>query len=90
MANGQSSLASGFSRRGGDARTGVVYGIAVHTTGSGVVDASAKKGRDPLEYTVHEVYEIPDNYCARSERATSPIPPANSTNIRRVLNRLVG
>lgn len=62
--HGQSSLASGFSKRGGEARQGTVFGIAVHTTGSGVVDVSAKKSRDPLEYTVHDVYENPDNYCA--------------------------
>ena len=64
MPNGISSLSSGFSKRAGDARQGTVFGIVVHTTGSGVVDASAKKGRDPLEYTVHDVYENPDNYCA--------------------------
>ena len=64
MPSGQSSLASGFSARAGDARTGTIYGIAIHTTGSGVVDVAAKKGRDPLEYTVKEVYENPENYCA--------------------------
>ena len=64
MANGRSSLANGFSGRAGAAREGTVYGVAVHTTGSGVVDAAAKKGRDPLDYTVHVVYENPDNFCA--------------------------
>ncbi len=64
MANGRSSLASGFSGRAGAPREGAVYGVAVHTTGSGVVDVAAKQSRDPLDYTVHVVYENPDNFCA--------------------------
>ncbi len=64
MPSGQSSLASYFAQRDGQARASAIYGVAVHTTGSGVVDVAAKKGRDPLDYTVKEVYADPDNYCA--------------------------
>lgn len=44
-------------------RTLPVWGLVVHTTGSGVVDEAKKKGVDPLEYAV-SYYLQPDSYFA--------------------------
>jgi len=38
--------------RMGDLRSAGVYGLAVHTTGSGIVDQARKQGRDPFQHAV--------------------------------------
>lgn len=43
-------------------REGPVYGVALHTTGSGVVRAAKKKGIDPIEWAIG-YYTDPDSYA---------------------------
>lgn len=45
------------------ARTAAIFGIAVHQTGSGEVEAALAHGADPLEYLA-DYYLKPDSYCA--------------------------
>lgn len=38
--------------RTGNLRSAAVYGLALHTTGSGIVEQARKQGKDPLEHAV--------------------------------------
>src|SRR5262245_8329513 len=62
MAEGRSAIAQRFIDRKHDARTAEVYGVAVHTTGSGVVEKARAKGIDPLERAIQAYTE--DEYFA--------------------------
>lgn len=53
MTVGISELATaGNKLRTGTFRSGSVFGFAVHTTGSGIVDKAIKKGADPFQYAL--------------------------------------
>lgn len=60
--DGLSPLASKFIGRSEPPRHVPVFGVAIHTTGSGVVDEALKQNIDPLDCVV-KVYENPANYC---------------------------
>lgn len=60
--DGRSSLAKTFVGRLEQPRPAVIFGVVIHTTGSGVVEKAAKDGIDPLECAV-KVYSDADNFC---------------------------
>lgn len=47
--------------RGGRARSSAIYGLVLHTTGSGIVDRAVSRGLDPLAHAV-DYYLDPDSY----------------------------
>lgn len=60
--NGRSPLASKFVGRQENPRAANVFGVVIHTTGSGVVYAARRKKIDPLDYAV-KVYTDPNDRC---------------------------
>ncbi len=60
---GRSSLAKTFVGRSEQPRQSAIFGVVIHTTGSGVVDKAKREGIDPLSAVI-KVYSDPDNYCA--------------------------
>lgn len=46
------------------ARTSPIFGLCVHTTGSGIVEQARKLGRDPFEHAI-DYYTRPDSYFAQ-------------------------
>lgn len=62
MRSGRSTLARQVRvLRSGELRAPAVFGLVVHTTGSGIVDQARARGVDPLEYAV-EYYLRPDAF----------------------------
>lgn len=52
MAGSELAAPNRRQRTGWQARTGPVYGLCWHTTGSGIVEQALTRGRDPLEHAV--------------------------------------
>ncbi len=63
MANGRLNVDSEFVNRDGAPRSAPVFGIAIHTTGSGVVEGAERKRISPLQYA-RQIYSDPDAYYA--------------------------